>query len=71
MQFTVIIEEGDNGWLVGQLEEIPEVLSQGRDRDELMANLRDALLLLFESNKELMDSEHAGRQVERALLKVA
>lgn len=71
MQFTAIIEEGKNGWLVGQLEEIPEVLSQGRTKEELMSNLRDALEQLFLANKEHMDSEHAGRDVKRASLKVA
>jgi predicted RNase H-like HicB family nuclease len=30
MKFTAIIEEGENGWLVGQIEEIPAVISQGK-----------------------------------------
>lgn len=71
MQFTAIIEQGKNGWLVGQLEEIPEVFSQGRTKEELTSNLRDALEQLFLANKEQMDSEHAGRDVKRASLKVA
>ncbi|HRF79519.1 MAG TPA: type II toxin-antitoxin system HicB family antitoxin [Flavobacteriales bacterium] len=71
MQFTAIIEQGEDGWLVGQLEEIPEVLSQGRTKEELMNNLRDALEQLFLANKEQMDSEHAGKNVKRAHLKVA
>lgn len=30
MQLTAIIKEGENGWLVGQIEEIPTVISQGK-----------------------------------------
>lgn len=71
MHLTAIIEQTENGWFVGQLEEIPEVLSQGRTKEELMANLRDAMDQLFLANKEHMAAELAGRIVTRADLKVA
>ncbi|MBC6401591.1 MAG: type II toxin-antitoxin system HicB family antitoxin [Ekhidna sp.] len=29
MKLTALIEKSDGGWFVGQLEELPEVLSQG------------------------------------------
>ncbi len=44
-----IIEKGENGWLVGQIEEIPAVLSQGRTVEELKTNLIDALYLYLEA----------------------
>ena len=50
--FTALIEKSEDGWYVGQLEEMPEVLSQGKTIDELMDNLKDALLLFFEVQKE-------------------
>jgi len=52
MKLNAIIGKGENGWLVGQLEEIPAVLAQGKTIEELKANLLDALDLLFEANKE-------------------
>lgn len=71
MQLTAIIERSPDGWLVGQLEELPEVISQGRIQEELMENLRDALEQLFLANKEQAEADYAGRQVFRADLKVA
>jgi predicted RNase H-like HicB family nuclease len=71
MQLTAIIERSPDGWLVGQLEELPEVISQGRTQEELMENLRDAMEQLFLANKEQAAMDNAGRDVSRADLKVA
>ena len=30
INFTAIIEKSEDGWYVGQLEELPEVISQGK-----------------------------------------
>lgn len=49
MKLMAIIEKGENGWLVGQIEEIPAVLSQGRTVEELKTNLIDALYLYLEA----------------------
>ncbi|HPE33522.1 MAG TPA: type II toxin-antitoxin system HicB family antitoxin [Bacteroidales bacterium] len=35
MKLTAIIEKSDDGWYVGQFEEIPAVLSQGKTIAEL------------------------------------
>ena len=40
--FTAIIEKSNDGWYVGQLEELPEVISQGKTVQELKQNLQDA-----------------------------
>lgn len=45
MKFNIIVEKGENGWLVGQLEEIPAVMSQGKTMIELRENIMDALNL--------------------------
>jgi predicted RNase H-like HicB family nuclease len=71
MQLTAIIEQSSDGWLVGQLEELPEVISQGRTKKELMENLRDAMEQLFLANKQQAALDNAGRDVSRADLKVA
>ncbi len=71
MQLTAIIERSPDGWLVGQLEELPEVISQGRTQEELMENLRDAMEQLFLANKQQAAVDHAGRDISRAELKVA
>jgi len=50
MEFTAIIEQGENGWLVGQIKEVPAALSQGKTIGELKANLLNALILILEIN---------------------
>ena len=47
IDFTAIIEKSEDGWYVGQLEELPEVISQGKTIDELKINLQDALELII------------------------
>jgi predicted RNase H-like HicB family nuclease len=63
MQLTAIIEEGENGWLVGQLEEIPAVISQGKTLEELKLNLSDALQLFLETQKELIAKKTASNWI--------
>lgn len=48
MKFAVIIEKSNDGWYVGQLEEIPVVLSQGKTIAELKEYLLDAQLIPME-----------------------
>jgi predicted RNase H-like HicB family nuclease len=47
MKFTAIIENGEDGWLVGQIEEVPAAISQGKTIEELKVNLIDALETLL------------------------
>jgi predicted RNase H-like HicB family nuclease len=39
MRFTAIIEQGESGWFVGQIEEVPAAVSQGKTTEELKENL--------------------------------
>ena len=71
MKLTAIIEKGENGWLVGQVEEIPAVMSQGKSIDELKENLIDALHLYLETQKELTDQEYLGKSIIREELILA
>jgi predicted RNase H-like HicB family nuclease len=65
MKLTAIIEKGENGWLVGQIEEIPGVLSQGKSIKELKANLVDALHLYLEAQKEITKMDYLGKTIIR------
>jgi predicted RNase H-like HicB family nuclease len=51
MKFTAIIEKTEDGWYVGQVEEMPAAISQGRTITELKENLLDALKLLMQVNR--------------------
>lgn len=51
IQLTAVVRKGEDDWLVGQLQEISEVISQGRTVDELKENLLDAFQLVLEFRK--------------------
>lgn len=40
--YTAVVQQHENWW-IGWVEEVPGVNSQGKTREELLDNLRDAL----------------------------
>ena len=48
--YTAVIQQ-DGEWWIGWIEEVPGVNSQGRTREELLDNLRDALEEALEMNR--------------------
>lgn len=47
---AVVRQDGD--WWIGWIEEVPGVNCQAKSRDELLANLREALAEALELNRE-------------------
>ena len=70
IDFTAIIEKSDDGWYVGQLEELPEVISQGKTLQELKQNLQDALDLVISNARETTLSLYEGKKFIRRKLKL-
>jgi predicted RNase H-like HicB family nuclease len=52
MEYTAIIEKGNNGWYVAQCAQIPAAITQGKTIEEAENNLRDAIELVLECEKE-------------------
>jgi predicted RNase H-like HicB family nuclease len=48
--YKAIIQQ-DGEWWIGWIEEVPGVNSQGKTREELLDNLRDALEEALEMNR--------------------
>jgi predicted RNase H-like HicB family nuclease len=48
--YTAVVQQ-DGEWWIEWVEEIPGVNSQGKTRDELLENLRDALEEALEMNR--------------------
>ena len=67
--FTAVYEKRGR-WYVGYVEEIPGVNSQGRTLSEVKKNLREALLLVLETNRLLADSELRSSKAIRESLAV-
>jgi predicted RNase H-like HicB family nuclease len=61
-QFTSVIEKRGK-WYVAYIEEIPGVNTQGRTLAEARRNLKEALTMVIEANRELA----AKRRSEDAL----
>ena len=70
MTFTTIIERSDDGWFVGQIEEEPAALSQAKTIDELKENLKDALELIFMSNKEEIAKTYKDRIIIKETISI-
>ena len=51
-EYTAVIEKRGR-WYVAYVEELPGVNTQGKTRAEARRNLREALPLIIEANREL------------------
>ena len=61
--YTAIIEKSEDGYYVGQVQEIPEAIAQGKTIDELKQNLTDALHLVFDYHSEHTLNQYKGRKI--------
>ena len=52
MKLTFSIEDGSNGFYIGQIKEVPGVLTQGTSIEEVKENIIDALELYFKDMRE-------------------
>jgi len=52
MILTLVIKKGKNGYLIGQLKELPSVFTQGISVEEVKENILDALDLYLEDIRE-------------------
>jgi predicted RNase H-like HicB family nuclease len=72
MLFTAIFEEvpeSEGGGYVAYVEELPGAISQGDSLEEARENLRDAIAMVLEANRELTKPEK-GKRIVREPIKV-
>jgi predicted RNase H-like HicB family nuclease len=64
--FTAVFEPAAEGGFVAFVEEVPGAISQGETLDDARANLREALELMLETNRDLalqgVDVAHVVRE---------
>ena len=65
-QFTAIYKKRGK-WYLGWVEEIPGVNTQGRTLKEAKENLKEALLLILETNRILNKKELRGKVIREPL----
>ncbi|MBI2450395.1 MAG: type II toxin-antitoxin system HicB family antitoxin [Candidatus Nealsonbacteria bacterium] len=69
-QFTAIYKKSGK-WYLGWIEEIPGVNTQGETLKEVKENLKEALLLILETNRLLNRREVSGGRIIREPLSVS
>jgi predicted RNase H-like HicB family nuclease len=58
MNIKVVIEQGEDGYFVAQVPSLKSCWSQGKTREEAIANIREAIDLYLEPDEaELEDRE--------------
>ncbi|HPA48244.1 MAG TPA: type II toxin-antitoxin system HicB family antitoxin [bacterium] len=69
-KFTAVFERYPEGW-IGYVEELPGANTQGQTLEETRENLKEAIQLVIEANRELSRRENEGKEVIREELVVA
>ncbi|MBF0343640.1 MAG: type II toxin-antitoxin system HicB family antitoxin [Nitrospirae bacterium] len=68
-KFTAIFERDGDYW-IGYVEELPGANTQGVTLDEVRENLREAVSMVIEANREIVRREYEGKNVVREQLTV-
>ncbi|MBI4547329.1 MAG: type II toxin-antitoxin system HicB family antitoxin [Ignavibacteriae bacterium] len=67
--FTAVYKKVKN-WYVGYVEELPGANTQGKTLKETRENLREAIEMILQANKELMKKEMRGKKMIREKITV-
>jgi len=52
MEYTAIIKEQSNGWYFAQCEQVTGAMTQGETIEEALENLKEAIQLILEAERE-------------------
>lgn len=52
MEFNVIIEKDEDGWLVASVPEIPGCYTQGKTMPQVLERIKEAIEVCLEAEKE-------------------
>jgi predicted RNase H-like HicB family nuclease len=69
-KFNAIFEQVGEWW-IGYVEELPGANTQGKTLDEARENMKEAIQLVIEANRELARRETEGKHIVREELVVA
>ena len=64
MRYQVILTPGESGWIVAECPSLPGCISQGKTREEALANIREAMELWLEVEHEKSGSIPQALSVE-------
>ena len=70
MEYTAIITEVEDGWYMGQCEQVPGAITQGQTIEEVQENLIEAISLVLESEQEHCRKRYIGSNFIRRKIAV-
>jgi len=71
MNFTAIIKKQSNGSYFAQCEQIPGAMTQGATIEDAIENLKDAIHLMLEDEKEDFQKRHQEMKYMRRKIEFA
>ena len=71
MTFTAVFEEAAEGGYTAFVEELPGAISQGETLDEARENLKDAIQMILEVNRERATKMLHGERVIREPISIS
>ncbi|MCA1811541.1 MAG: type II toxin-antitoxin system HicB family antitoxin [Halobacteriales archaeon] len=48
MEFLVVLEQDESGWIIADVPQLPGCHTQGKDKQEALANIREAIELYLQ-----------------------
>ena len=51
-KLPVVLRTGEDGWVVAECPIIPGCITQGKDRNEALANIREAIAVCWETRAQ-------------------
>ncbi len=67
MNLKIVIEKGEDGYFVANCPSLKACVSQGRTRDEALANVREAIDLYLEPDPSDVISKPTNEVIEIAI----
>ena len=64
---TAVFEKSPYGY-IGYIEELPGANTQGKNYEETKENLKEAIQLVLESNRQLFQEDMAGKEITKEFL---
>ena len=70
MELTAVFQKHSD-WYIGFVEELPGANTQGKTLEEVRQNLKEAVRLVLEANRELSEESLVGHDVIRERFEMA
>lgn len=67
MNFKIVLEKGDDGFVVAHCPALKGCWSQGRDDEEAVANIKEAIALYLEPDPDRVRPDPARKVLQIAL----